>query len=234
MKGDRTVTVITATIGHPELGRALESVCAQSYENIEHWVVVDGPEFADSVAPIVEGVWRATKRGRLLVLPQRTGMDGWCSHRIYAATPILVNTDFVCFLDQDNWFDPEHLAALVNAIDTSGEQVAYAFRTIRSPDGAWVCRDECQSLGPLRESFDTPGQHHIDTNCWLLATQVAIRFSGAWLQRYHGDRRFARAVMKAFPGIPGSNLYSVNYTVASRRESATAEYFLAGNRRYGK
>ena len=45
MKKDGRVTVITATIGHPHLARALRSVLCQTYEKVDHWVVVDGPEF---------------------------------------------------------------------------------------------------------------------------------------------------------------------------------------------
>jgi len=191
---------------------------------------MDGPEYRERVEATVETVWAKERAGRLLVLPQRTGMDGWCSHKIYAAMPFLINTEFVCFLDQDNWFDREHIAALMDVTDSAGEPCAYSLRTIRSADGEFVCRDACQSLGLLRHSFDAPGLRHIDTNCWLLATRTAARFSGAWLKRYEGDRRFARAIMKAFPKLPCSNLHSVNYSVESRKESATAEYFLRGNR----
>jgi hypothetical protein len=233
MQKDGSVTVVTATVGHPHLGRALQSVCDQTYANVRHWVVLDGPEVANDALPVCGRIWSHAhaRTATTLVLPERTGMDGWCSHRIYSAIPTLVSSEFVCFLDQDNWFEPEHVEELVAAARSSSDSVAYSLRSIHDPVKGFVCRDECQSLGPLAPSFDTPGEYHIDSNCWLLPTRLAWKFSTGWLQKYQGDRRFARAIIAACPGLRCTHRYSVNYTVGSRAESPSADYFLHGNQR---
>ena len=38
------VSIITATVGKPQLANCIESVRNQTYKNIEHIVVVDGKE----------------------------------------------------------------------------------------------------------------------------------------------------------------------------------------------
>jgi hypothetical protein len=224
------VAVITATIGHPGLERALLSVRNQSHTRIDHLVVVDGPEFADCVTPTVQAVRGATRSPDLLVLPRRTGMDGYCSHRIYAAMPFLVDADYVAFLDQDNWYSPAHIEALLGAVSGHDAPAAYSLRNICDAQGTFVCHDDCQSLGLLAECYDAPGIRHIDANCWLVSRRLATTLARHWNQRHYGDRVFASSVMANCPHLPCTGQYSVNYTAGSRQGSATTEFFLRGNR----
>lgn len=227
--GDVRVTVVTATIGHPLLARALRSVVAQTYGAVEHVLVVDGPQFEDDVRDALEDCSDLTTKPSLLVLPKRTGRDGWCSHRIYAAVPFLVDSDYVCFLDQDNWFDPGHIESLVAAMGRTTCGAAHALRSIYDQSAAFVCHDDCQSLGLFEGSYDRPAERHIDTNCWLLATTLARRLANEWLTPFTGDRVFAAKVMETCPSLVCTGLYTVNYTAGSRWESASVDYFLHGN-----
>jgi len=43
------VSIITATTGSEYLTRCLESVEAQTYKDIHHYLVIDGPEHEDKV-----------------------------------------------------------------------------------------------------------------------------------------------------------------------------------------
>jgi hypothetical protein len=225
-----SVAVITATIGHRFLRRAVASVRAQSHSAITHWVVVDGPQAARVVNE--EGV----KDGddgrvnlRVLILPERTGHSGWCSHRIYAAMPFLVDAEYICYLDQDNWFLTDHVASLLRASREADQPCAYSLRSIYDHDGNFVCRDDCQSLGPLHDCYDRSGARHIDTNCWLLRRDVAIAMAPHWATPYIGDRHLAREVMALWPGLPCTLQHSLSYSAGSRAESAPVGYFLRGN-----
>src|SRR4051812_42596664 len=109
-----TVCVITATTGHPRLARAIASVREQSYAMVEHLVVVDGPEHDARVDGILEEL--EDRRGlKIIRLPHATGKGTWNGHRIYGAMPMIAMTDYVCWLDEDNWFDEEHVETVLAA-----------------------------------------------------------------------------------------------------------------------
>jgi hypothetical protein len=74
------VAVITATTGGRHLRACLQSVQAQTYPNIEHWVFADGPEHHAAVKDVVADF----KHKMPIVpvyLPRNTGADGWNGHR---------------------------------------------------------------------------------------------------------------------------------------------------------
>jgi hypothetical protein len=207
----------------------LSSVAEQTYTSVEHLVVVDGAECQDSVLNGLEECSTLKREPLLLTLPVRTGKNGWLGHRIYAAIPCLLDSDFVCFLDQDNWFEPTHIESLISLVLASGCQAAYALRRIHDQSGAFICNDDCQSLGPLECSYDNPNERHIDTNCWLLPTRVAVDLARHWLRPLTGDRSFGAAVMSHCPMLRCTGCYTVNYTAGSRWQSASVDYFLEGN-----
>jgi glycosyltransferase involved in cell wall biosynthesis len=224
-----TIAVITATIGHRFLARAVDSVSAQTHPAITHWIVVDGPQSSKVVSEDLRACASPAVRRRVLVLSERTGHSGWCSHRIAAAMPFLVDAEYVCYLDQDNWFSSDHVSSLLETARATNQPCAYALRNIYDRDGRFVCRDDCQSLGTLHDCYDLPGARHIDSNCWLLRRDVAMAMAAHWATPYTGDRKVAMEVMKAWPDLPCTKRYSVNYSAASRAESAPESYFLRGN-----
>lgn len=224
------VAVITATIGHPMLHRAVESVMRQTYRHIEHWIVVDGVEFEASVRESLARAPESDSAGRsLLVLARRTGHSGWCSHRIYAAMPFLVDADFVCYLDQDNWYEEDHVQSLVQALVQQGSPAAYSLRNIYDRSGHFICRDDCQSLGHLSACHDAPGQHHVDSSCWIFRREAAVHNARHWMTPLVGDRLLAREMLRSYPDLPCTRRHTLNYTAGSRRESAPVEYFIRGN-----
>src|SRR5579871_5248921 len=111
MPKNPTVTVVTATTGHSELRRAIESVAIQTYARWEHHVFVDGPEWKERADAAIDEI--DDDRLKVVHLPFATGKGGWNGHRIYAAAPYLASSDYVCWLDDDNWFDQNHLETLV-------------------------------------------------------------------------------------------------------------------------
>ena len=63
---------------------------------------------------------------------------GWYGHRVYAACGYLVNADVICYLDEDNWFEPNHVEKLVERIK-KGADWAYSLRKIIDREGNYVC-----------------------------------------------------------------------------------------------
>lgn len=127
------VTVITATHGRPELlfERCIPSVAVQTYpaECIEHIVVADGPDPAwDGLAHV-----RYVELGR----NWRTFSGG----QSYGAIPRLAGTllargTYLAYLDDDDAYRPEHIACLVDLLESSGAD--FVFSRMARPDGTVI------------------------------------------------------------------------------------------------
>lgn len=236
MASPPTICVITAATGHPDLGRCIQSVRRQSFPNVRHLLVVDGPEWNDRFDAVLQSV---DNRQTLPIirLPYATGKNTWNGHRIYGAMPSLAMTDFVCWLDEDNWFDPEHLESLLEALMSANAGWAFSLRKIVDSAGKFIALDQCESLGNLHPTILSDADYHIDTSCYLLARDLAIQFAGAWNRIARPpdnegpgpDRLLCRLLMKYYPNGPCTRLYTLNYTVASTPQSVSPQFFLDGN-----
>ena len=79
----------------------------------------------------------------------------------------LANSRYVAFLDDDNWWAPSHLSALLRAI----QDKAYAFSLRTLVDGRTdevICRDEWESIGPGKGVYDKGFGGWIDTSCLMV------------------------------------------------------------------
>ena len=112
---EKPVTVITPTIGSPKLLDAITSVLNQTYK-CNHVIVVDGRDYANQVLNIID-----PRLVNIVVSPENTGKTGgnFYGHRIYAAYPHLINSDYILFLDEDNWYEPNHVETLRSEEHTS-------------------------------------------------------------------------------------------------------------------
>ena len=137
--------VILATIGKPTLSRAIDSILSQSHGDVTALVVVDGPQFGEAAGRVLAR-YASEPRVQRLVLPQNTGANGFVCHRIYGAMPLLVNQAYVLYCDDDNWFEPTHVATCVRACEEMGWEWCFSLRNIYKDD-TLVCRDECESVG---------------------------------------------------------------------------------------
>lgn len=230
-----SVAVITPTTGGPCLDACVASVQAQDLPNITHWVVVDGAEHEAAVRATLQK-YEHRHPLEVVVLPRNVGSGGWNGHRTYGAVPWIVDATYVAFLDDDNEFDPDHVRGLVRAVVGSGAAWAHSLRRIVDADGVDVCADNCESLGAL---CTTPeGGRLVDTSCYLLDRELAIRCSPAWNARFRDpdgrpepDRALVTALLDAQPAIPHVVVrrHSVKYRVGATDRSVRAPYFLHHN-----
>ena len=90
------VTVITAHAGNPLLKRrARESVRDQSYENVQHLVVADGPATWAHARSVLDAV--ENHRVSLILLPYSIGRDRWNGHRIDGAGTYIADGEYLVF-----------------------------------------------------------------------------------------------------------------------------------------
>ena len=117
------VMVITPTTGKDTLKRAVESVTDQTVKT-EHLLVADGEKATENPY-----FYSSSQR---LILPENVGANNWYGHRVYAAMPLMVNADYILFLDEDNWFEPNHVETMINKIKSKELMWAYSLRRICS------------------------------------------------------------------------------------------------------
>ena len=131
---DACGVVITATLGRDSLRRCAESIQRQDHARVRHLVVVDRAERAADVYGLLDGVGGA-KELNILVLPKQTGHSEHFGYRIYGAMSLLMDEDVIFFLDDDNWFEPRHVASMIGTLSSTGASWAYSLRRIGSEDG---------------------------------------------------------------------------------------------------
>jgi glycosyltransferase involved in cell wall biosynthesis len=220
-----TATIVIAATGSNELTKAVESALAQDHTDTRVWVVIDGPAFTNAVDTVI-----APFRDRLhvLQLPENTGANGFYGHRIYAAVSHLVNTDYVLYLDQDNWFDNNHVSTQIAAIERNGWQWGHSLRKIADKHGNYLCLDDCESLGkwPIYLS----NEHHlVDTSSFCIRRDVVTQIGSVWHWGWGGDRRFLSAISQHFPQWGTTGKYTLNYRLDGNPNSVNKEFFDNGN-----
>ena len=210
------ITIITATTG--KYKRAQWSVLTQTYTNIQHIIVSDGADVvADNTADFI-------------LLPYNTGADGYNGHKIYAAATFLAKGDYICYLDEDNILEPDHIQSLVDVLDTDTEW-AYSLRNIIS-NGEFVCRDDCESLGTHTNIM---GETFCDVNTWMIRADVARKLAPLWHRRARKDlpevdRLITNTLLQHFPNVKSTGKYTLNYNTGNTANSVKPEFFVNGNR----
>lgn len=195
---EKSVTVITPTVGSSKLKHAVESVANQTYGNIRHLLVIDGKEyvqqFNENLVHQDKDHWKLD----FMILPYNTGADGFYGHRIYAGVPHLINTDYIAFLDEDNWYEPNHIETLVQTLESNKNDWVYSLRKIYTKDREYVADDCCESLGqwPIFWSIDKDPQYLVDTSAYLFRTDFLNKVCEHWHSGWGGDRRFFYIISK--------------------------------------
>lgn len=233
-----TVSVVIPTTGNEKLlEESVRSVARQTVPGVQIWITADGPK-AKEGAEAVAHRWSGRANVRFLDLPENTGSGGWNGHRIYGAVPWLTNTDYVAFLDQDNFWDDDHLHSLLTAISTSDQNPRWAFslRRIVNEDGSFACEDRCESLGLLHHTCISENDYLVDVNCYLIERSLAIRTSECWnriarpKEGPEVDRALVRALASTAP-FAVVKRSTVSYRLGGNALSVTLPFFTRGNER---
>lgn len=222
----KSVIVITPTIGSSKLKDAIESVQNQTYRNISHLIVVDGVDYFNSAIENISIDFNSNIT--ILPLPYNTGSNGFYGHRIYAGVPHLLNADYIFFLDEDNWYEPDHIASLVEVLER-GNDFVYSLRKIYNPDKSYVCDDNCEALGkwPIYFTHDNP-QYLVDTSSFAFERQFLQNTCHLWHSGWGGDRRYLYSVMQQAKWDTSSK-HTLCYRLDGNRGSVTADFFRKGN-----
>lgn len=229
---DSLVTVVTPTTGNSCVMQALESVSRQTHKCTQHLVVNDGVELRPELKKQIRQY-----NVDLIELPYATGRDRFNGHRIYGASVFLGRGDFFCFLDEDNWFDPDHVSSLLELMSRGGKiDWAFSLRKIVDADGSHVCNDDCESLGKW-PSIIGDNDFLVDVGCFFLPRLIAIQTVPIWYRKAREPGvpevdRLLTAILRANrPNYETSGLYTLNYRAGSTALSVREQFFLQGNER---
>jgi len=225
--------VITPTTGLPFLAKAMESTNTQP---CEHWIVVDGAEHAQKVSNILYAGDYVNKK--IILLPENTGKphqhwsrkDGvkFFGNRVYAGISNLVNAEHVLFLDEDNWFEPNHvetMLALINMPERDHEWV-YSLRKCVDQNDNYLFNDDCDSLGIFASWKNI---NLVDMNCYCFKTEFLMKINSTLQTDYYWtDRLLSRVAVstaKDYYSYGCTGLYTVNYRLRPDAEV----FFREGN-----
>lgn len=157
-----------------------------------------------------------------------TGANGWTNSAINAIAPFLVKEEVICYLDDDNWYEPNHIETCINYLNDDVDYV-YAMRNFYTKNDLFICQDLIESLGIYENKIDFPvplecykenkcftfsftshKRQHIDTNCYVIKRNVALQLSQIWYSGIHNDTNVFQVLKQHFTG-QCSQHFSVNY-----------------------
>lgn len=216
----KKVVVLTPTIGKKELSQACASVAAQTHTNVEHIVVVDGPQFADKVSDVLKNTNAKVTR---CDLPHNTGGAGYYGHRIIAGFSKLIDADYITILDEDNWVEPNHIETLVETLEKYSLDFSYALRNYCSEEGEFLVEDNCESIGEWEMYRGT----FVDTNAYLYSHDFIRVFGQLWDHGWAADRNFFRIAAEKItprPKFRSTGHRTLNYRLAKRSKELVQAY----------
>ena len=156
-----TIVVPTIPSRHDLLGRALDSIRAQTFTDYEVWVMSDGP---DEWVPD----WRGAQR--LIGVPLGRRWQKWGAVQKLVAG-YLCQTEFMAYVHDDDYWKPNHLELLMAAINTpmSGRHEDFPPGADPIyPDFVYSKIDWCGGI----IGTDPPACGQIDTGCILHRTEL--------------------------------------------------------------
>lgn len=232
----KSVVVITPTIASPKLLDAINSVDNQTYPDVKHLVVADGVDYWYKLANLLDQLPDSDTHVKLqtTLAPENTGANGFYGHRIYAAYSHLVNADYVFFLDEDNWYEPNHVETLVKTIQDNKLDFAYSLRAIYDANKNYVCDDNCESLGewPIFLAHEQKQDHYlVDTSSYAFDRECLIKIASLWHSGWGGDRRFFASV-KDHLKHANSRQRTLCYRLDGNDGSVSKPFFDRGNEYY--
>ena len=230
---EKPITVITPTIGSPKLLDAINSVQNQTY-NVNHLIVVDGSEYTDKVLNMAPKN-AVFENLNIVVTPENTGKGKFYGHRIYAAYPHLVDSDYIAFLDEDNWWNENHIESLVNTIEEKELDWAYSLRDVYI-ENQFLAHDCCESIGkwPIFFSLGSGSESHlVDTSAYCFRRDFLIQVSQHWHSGWGGDRRFYNILTKHLnhTNFDTTGLHTLNYRLPDMQKAygGDLDFFKRGN-----
>jgi hypothetical protein len=149
-----------------------------------------------------------------------------------AAFSHLINHDYILFLDQDNWYEPDHVESLIKVIEENNYDWSYSLRKIFDTDKNYVADDNCESLGRWPVWVNEKA-FLIDSSSYCFKTSFIRKYGHTWDHGWGADRRFYTIIKEHLKhdkyGTTGK--HSLCYRLGGNPNSVQAEFFTEGNKK---
>lgn len=217
------VAVITSSIGRKELRDCMESVRKQTHA-CKHFVYVNGPQWHDAARQTIKDFPEANA----FYLTEETGDGGLgpsCSH-VFAAAPYLTTAEWIFYLNDDDFFDPNHVESIMKLVDEHNLKWAYSLRKFVDMNGNFICDDDWNSLGHW-PCLGEPDQFLVDNSCFAVHRSLATRLGIAWTAMpFYSDRCFLMALKETKEPYGCNGLSTTNYRIGLGSAQGTPETYL--------
>lgn len=233
------VAIVMATVVRPSLAQAIRSVYAQHFGGriqilvgIDRWegeramldaLLAECPSHV-AVTQIDLGYSTSQRHGGL-----------YPSHFGGALKTILsyaANSRYVTYLDDDNWYAPEHLATMLEAV--AGKAWAFALRQfVEKRSGDLLCPDTWESVGPHRGVYAKAQGGFVDTNCFLIDKLMCNDAFPEWaMTRFAGgtggDRQILQRLLERPWGTNGAHTVYYRQSLAGLHPYLLWQFHRAG------
>jgi len=156
MKYNPKVSVITPYFKESDevIGRCIESVRTQNYENISHYLVSDG--YPNAILD--------SKKLRHIKLDQGHSDVGGTPRSVGGLCAIRDGADIICYLDADNLYTENHILNIVESysscLETGSDlpDAMFSYRHVFLPGHEKL----------RMADYDDLSHNHVDTNCMAL------------------------------------------------------------------
>ena len=236
-------SVVMPTILRPTIADALRSVFAQDFAGtVQTLIGVDRPQ-GDPTAIELVCRERPANHSVMLFYPgystsRRHGglHPAWDGGVLRTVLSYLAASRYVAYLDDDNWWGPQHLSALRQALE--GADWAWSLQWWVHPHSRRViCPDETDSVGP--DAGRSP-IGWVDPNCLAidkLACEAVLRW---WSIPQRNSARATSADLNVFRILRsefrgrGSGIRSAFYVLNEHDTELERKVTLIGRERYAK
>lgn len=222
-----TVAVVTSTIARPQLAKCIASVAAQTYP-CKHYVFVNGPEHHAGARKILEGT-----SAKAYYLHENTGDWGFgpTCNGAFAAIPHLTNADWIFYLNDDDFFDEDHVWSIVDLAQRYDLKWAYSLRKFVDIDDKVICEDNWNSLGHYPPIAPDAGAQFADNSCLAVSRKLAAQFGLAWSAApLVGDRCMFAALKASGARYGTTGRYTTNYRIGTGTADGRAELYVEGDK----
>ncbi|MEM8588227.1 MAG: class I SAM-dependent methyltransferase [Pseudomonadota bacterium] len=178
--------VIIPTILRDQLRRAVRSVFEQDLKgSIQIMLGIDHAEGSRQIVEELKAECPANRSITVLDLGYSTSSfrDGfyfnWSGGAIRTILSYAANSRYLAYLDDDNWWAPNHVSSLLKAIE--GADWAYSYRWYVDPATQRpLFIDEWESIGPDKGVSPATRKGFVDTNCLMIDKQKCHWDLPAW------------------------------------------------------
>lgn len=204
------VAVVMPTILRPELARAVRSVFAQEGVGRIHLLV--GVDKAVGDRTVLDAVRADVPDGILVTVldpgystSERHGgrhpaHDGGAMRTILS---YLANARYIAYLDDDNWWAPNHLSTMLAAV--RDRDWAFSLRWFVDPEnGKPIVIDGLESVGPGRGGYARSIGGWVDPNCLMIDATVCEPAFRLWCHPLLNDGTNMSADRQVFNALKGS------------------------------